>query len=187
MKIKNAVCVAVCVLLVLAVAQLGYAAEHPAEHPADHAAVEAKHEVTKEELADAIEEYVQKDAALKGGYFTIYDEIAGKPLALSLVRVHKDRLATIGDGVYFACADFETPEGKMYDLDIFMKIKDPEKRHFKVTDISVHKEAGVARYTWYEEGGIWKKHYMEGSQSKGSMMKQERPSEGSMMKHEHPQ
>jgi hypothetical protein len=188
MKTKNVFHIAVFALLVVAVAQWGYAAEHPKEHPTTQPAKGAKSEVSKEELAVAIKDYVKKDAALKGGYFMVYDEKAGKPLALSLLKVHKERLSTIGDGVYFACADFKTPEGKVYDLDIFMK--GPDRNHLAVTEVSVHKEAGLERYTWHEEGGIWKKHYMEGSQPKGSSMKHEHPAEhptrGSATKEEHP-
>ncbi len=135
------------------------AAEHPAEQPAEHPKA-AKQEVkkaepvTKEELAKAIEEYVKKDARLKGGYFLVYDKVAKKALVLTLDKVHKKRLATLGHQKYFACADFRTPEGKVYDLDIFMK--GPSKDQLKVKKITVHKEDGKARYTWYEEGGVWK-------------------------------
>jgi len=108
-----------------------------------------------EDLAKAIEGYVQKDAALKGGYFVVYDPVAKQPLALTLVKVHKDRLSKMGDDTYFACADFTTPDGKVYDLDVFMQGADAGS--LKATEVSVHKEAGKARYGWAEENGIWKK------------------------------
>ena len=198
MRSKGVIQIAVVALMVLAISNWSFAAEHPKEHPAEHPTKGEKAEISKEKLAEAIKDYVKKDSALKGGYFMVYDEKAGKPLALSLVKVHKERLSTIGDGVYFACADFETPAGKVYDLDIFMK--GPDKHHLTVTEISVHKEAGLERYTWHEEGGIWKKHHMEGSASKGSETKgsgskhehqAEHPSQGSASKgsdskHEHP-
>ena len=114
----------------------------------------------------------------------MYDKTAGEPLVLTLLKVHKERLATVGEGVYFACADFVTPTGKIYDLDIFMQ--GPDKDHLAVTEISVHKEAGKARYTWYEKGGIWSKKsvaHMEGSASKHHMAPEgEHPAEGSGMK-----
>jgi len=190
---------AVLLVAVLAIAGWSYAAEHPAEHPTEAAAPG----ITKDQLADAIRKYVKKDSKLKGGYFVVYDKKAQMPLALTLKKVHKDRLSTIGEGVYFVCADFETPAGKVYDLDIFMK--GPDKDHLAVTKVLVHKEAGVERYTWYEEGGIWKKKFVvvhkeagverytwyeeggiwkkkfvEGSAPKGSETK------GSASKHEHP-
>ncbi len=188
MRRKSVWRVAILVVGLLAIGGWLYAAEHPekasaAEHPEKASAAEHPEEagaagITKEELADAIKSYVKKDSALKGGYFMVYDSAAGKPIMLSLQKVHEDRLSSIGHGVYFACADFETPDGKVYDLDIFMK--GPDKDHLAVTKVLVHKEDGVARYTWHEEGGKWKKHYVEGSAPKGSASK------GSATEHEHP-
>ena len=109
------------VVAVLAVAGFVYAAEHPAEHPttgeqaehpAEHPAPARESAMTKEDLAEAIERFVKDDAVLKGGYFLVYDKMAGKPLVLTLKKVHKDRLATIGHGVYFACADLYSPIAK---------------------------------------------------------------------------
>lgn len=132
-------------------------AEHPAEHPTDKPEGETKAAAgfSKEELAKSIADYVKKDAKLKGGYFLVYDKKNKEALALELVLVHKDRLSKIAKDVYFACADFKTSKGKIYDLDIFMK--GTEKGNLMVTEISVHKEANKPRYTWYEESGIWKK------------------------------
>lgn len=131
-------------------------AEHP-EHPVEKpkGETEATTGFNKEELAKSIGDYVKKDAKLKGGYFLVYDKKNKEALALELVLVHKDRLSKIAKDIYFACADFKTSKGKIYDLDIFMK--GTEKGNLMVTEISVHKEAKKPRYTWYEEGGIWKK------------------------------
>jgi len=126
------------------------AAEHPKEHPVDMAGQSG---VTKENLAMIINAYVAKDAALKGGYFLFYDDKTKKPLVLSLDRVHEDRLSKVAADTYFACADFKTPTGKMYDLDIFMKGKD--KNSLEVTEITVHKENGKERYKWLESDGVW--------------------------------
>lgn len=129
------------------------AQEHPREHPSEHP-TSKKAEVTKESLAKAITDYVTSESDLKGGYFLFFDKEQDKPLALKLDKVHKDRLSTLGDDVYFACADFEDTGGDMYDLDIFMK---KGMRGFNVTDISVHKKNGEARYDWVEKEGIWSK------------------------------
>ncbi len=135
--------------------------EHPAKQPGEHPAKqeESKGEVskplTKADLAEAIETYVKNDAALHGGYFLVYDNQAQKSCILALEKVHKDRLSKVGLDEYFACADFKTPEGKVYDLDIFMKGTD--KDHLEVMEIALHKEDGKERYTWYEQKGIWKK------------------------------
>lgn len=125
------------------------AQEHPHEHPTSK-----KAELTKESLAEAIASYIEDDSELKGGFFLVYDKEQGKALALKLDKVHEDRLATLGNGNYFACADFNGTDGSVYDLDVFMK----EKRgDLKVYDISVHKKDGEARYGWVEKDGVWSK------------------------------
>ena len=141
--------VAVVVVALLVAPALIVVAEHP-EHPS----TSKRTRVTKEELAVVITDYVDKESALKGGYFLVYDKIAEKALVLSLLKVHKERLSKVGKETYFACADFETPEGKVYDLDIFMK--GPNKDELVVTQITVHKEDGEPRYTWYKDGKVWK-------------------------------
>jgi len=127
--------------------------EHPGEHPREHP-TSKKAEITKESLADAITKYVADDAGLKGGFFMVYDTEQGKPLALTLEKVHKDRLASLGDGVYFACADFNATDGSVYDLDVFMK---DTGKGLEASDVSVHKKNGEARYGWVEKDGIWMK------------------------------
>lgn len=123
--------------------------EHPKEHPKGKGAG-----VTKDAIAKAIQDYVQKDAGLKGGYFLVYDPVAKMPLALTLDRVHDDKLCQVSEQVCFACADFKTPEGKVYDLDFFVK---HAKSGLEVTEISVHKEDGKPRYNWTEKDGVWSK------------------------------
>lgn len=124
------------------------AGEHPEEHPQE------KKPVSAESLAEAISAYIQNDSALKGGYFSVYDPVAGKPLALTLDKVHRDRLSQVEEGLYFACSDFKTPEGKTYDLDFFMSDKG---QGLQVGEVTIHKEEGKARYGWVEEGGVWKR------------------------------
>lgn len=128
------------------------AEEHPQERE-EHPKAE-KPEVTKETLAKVIKEYIQKEAKMKGGFFLIYDPLAKKTLALNLEKIHEDRLSPLGDGLYFACADFRTPEDTFYDLDFFVK---EAESGLEVNEITIHKEAGKARYTWVEEKGIWKR------------------------------
>lgn len=173
--------IGVAVALVMA-SGMAYALEdiHPTgvEHPP---AVMKKADVTKEELATAIKGYVKKEAALKGGYFLVYDRVDQKPLVLSLTKVHKERLSRVGPNTYFACADFTTPKGTVYDLDIFMKGHD--KDNLSVTQITVHKKDGKERYTWHEKDGIWKMRPIMGAE--GSAHKMEHP-EGSSHKTEHP-
>ena len=132
-------------------AGLALAQEHPKEHPKG----KTPSAVTKEDLADVITDYVKNDAELKGGYFLVYDSVAKKPLALTLDKVHREKLTRVAENTYFACADFKTQEGTSYDLDVFMK--GPSKDKLTVTEVSVHKEEGKERYGWIEKDGTWTK------------------------------
>lgn len=123
--------------------------EHP-EHPEDKAASG----MTLDALAVAITEYVERDAKLKGGFFLVYDTVDKKPLQLQLVKVHKDKLATLGDGLYFACTDMKAANGTVYDFDFFMQQTD---EGIETTEVTVHKKSGKPRYGWKEVDGTWKK------------------------------
>ena len=140
------------VLGLLQVASLG-AQEHPTEHPTNITTKTAA--IDKHILAAAIQSFITEDAALKGGAFLVIDDKNGHVLRLTLDKVHRDRLSKVGNDTYFACADFTTPKGKTYDLDIFMKGIDPSD--LSVVEIAVHKEGGKARYTWAEKKGTWVK------------------------------
>lgn len=126
--------------------------EHP-EHPENGAVV------TKDQLADAVKEYVDEEAAANEGIFVVTDESTGETLELVFDKVHRERLSKVGENKYFACADFTTKDGKVYDLDVFMEGADKDSLEF--SEFSVHKEDGVERYTWYEEEGVWKKKPVE--------------------------
>ena len=140
-------------ILLLTSYMAAFAQEHPSEHPKEHPGSE-KAAITNESLAEAIINYINNDATLKGGFFLVYDREQGKTLTLTLEKVHKDRLVSLGDSVYFACADFSGTDGKVYDLDIFMK---DDTDGLRATDISVHKLDGKARYNWVEKDGVWSK------------------------------
>ncbi|HEX9652108.1 MAG TPA: hypothetical protein VGA99_00225 [bacterium] len=142
------------VLLIFGLAAGAFAQEHPEhpkqEHPKEHP--KGAGNVTTESLAEAIAGYIKKDTALKGGYFCLYDANAKAPLALKLDKVHQDKLAKVNEGLYFACSDFKATDGKMYDLDFFMKATESG---LEVSEVMIHKEAGSPRYGWVEEGGVW--------------------------------
>ena len=137
--------------------------EHPtgskkAEHPTATITpqVVQGEKITLQNLAQAIESFVEADINLRGAFLVI-DPSTNEVLKLNLEKVHKERLSHIGDDVYFACADFNADNGKVYDLDIFLRGKNTDE--LTVTEISVHKEDGIARYDWQEENGIWVKIY----------------------------
>ncbi len=108
--------------------------------------------MTLKALAVAISGYIDEDSKLKGGFFLVFDTVDKKPLQLQLVKVHKDKLATLGDGLYFACTDMKAADGTVYDLDFFMKQSD---EGFETTEVLVHKKSGEPRYGWKEVDGVW--------------------------------
>jgi len=83
-----------------------------------------------------------------------HTEYKGKDLALDLIKVHDDRVSSLGNGKYFACVDMKAAAGTTYDIDFFMTGKPGA---MKVTETSVHKVNGKPLYNWKEEGGVWKK------------------------------
>jgi hypothetical protein len=119
------------------------------EHPTSKKSV-----LTNEALADAVTDYVKRETNLKGGYFLFFNSKQNMALALTLNNVHKERLATLGGGIYFACADFKSVDDDTYDLDIFMK---EDEHGLEIYDIDLHKKNGQARYVWVEKKGIWSK------------------------------
>jgi|TARA_Y100000310_G_scaffold283688_1_gene305861 hypothetical protein len=127
--------------------------EHPAEHPAEHPVKLSTVAVTKDNLADAVKQFVKDESKKTKGAFQMNDEEKEEVLSLTLQKIHKDRLANLGDNTYFVCADFETAKGTVYDIDIFMTGASADS--LKPVEISVHKEEGVERYTWMEVEGIW--------------------------------
>ncbi len=154
MKTKFISILAMLVLVFMGSSQVLLAQEHPAEHPQEH---KPKHRpITKETLAEAIENYIAEAAKKHDGYFVFKNEYeGGKELKLKLIKVHKERLAKLEDGSFFACADLKTPDNQIYDLDFMMKGTHADD--LKLTNIWVHKKNGKPYYTWYEENGVWKR------------------------------
>ena len=134
-------------------AVVAFAQDHP-EHPKAKPAA-SKPSVSKEAIGTAIRDWVGKDSKLKGGFFLVYDGTAKKPLVLTMQKVHDDKLAQVGEGTYFACADFKAEDGTVYDLDVFMK--GDSAKDLDTTEVTIHKENGKERYGWKEEGGVWKR------------------------------
>lgn len=114
--------------------------------------------ISKEALAGAIRGHVKRKSEAGGGFFLVHDHKNEQDLKLRLIKVHDDKLAQVGENMYFACADFKTPEGKIYDIDIFMKGTSADS--LSLTQIAVHKEEGKERYTWHLKEGIWTKKEM---------------------------
>src|SRR5207247_9466350 len=77
---------------------IALAQQHP-EHPKgdhEHPKSEAKPSLTKDEMADAVEDYVKKESAKNSGAFVVKDSVEEKDLSLTLKEVHRERLSQVG-------------------------------------------------------------------------------------------
>jgi hypothetical protein len=123
--------------------------EHPKEHP-EHPKSEKK--VSTDEIDKAIQAHIEKTAKAAGGKFPVKDDVLKKTWELELVKVHKDKLQALADGTYFACVDLKAADGTMVDVDFFLK---KEGDGLAVSDTTVHKINGKARYSYVEKDGVW--------------------------------
>ncbi len=122
--------------------------EHPKEHPKKDA---AGAEATTADISAGIKKHIEAESKKDGKFHAQHE---GKDLALTLVKVHDDRLSSLGGDKQFACVDMKAADGTIYDLDFFLSGKPGS---MKVTETTVHKVGGKPLYNWKEEGGIWKK------------------------------
>jgi hypothetical protein len=152
---------AVSVALFLAPAMPLFAAEHPQirVQPLPQTTTSAPQSgtptmvVSKADISAGIKRHIASDRK-KSGDKKFHVNYRGKDLALDLVRVHDDRLSSLGSGKYFACVDMKATDGTIYDIDFFMA---GQPGSVGVTETSVHKINGKPLYNWKEEGGLWKK------------------------------
>ena len=110
-------------------------------------------EVSRADISAGIKRHIASDRK-KSGDKKFHVNYRGGDLALDLLKVHDDRLSSLGGGRYFACVDMKATDGTIYDIDFFMA---GQPGSMSVTETSVHKINGKALYNWKEEGGVWKK------------------------------
>jgi hypothetical protein len=158
----------VCALVVGFPCLMTQAGEHPAEHPehpekaAEHPEHPAEHPEhptnddppSMEDVASFLEDYAKKSAEAGGGWMTIADDQTKGDRKMVLDKIHRERLAKTGEKTYFVCADFKADDGKIWDLDFWVS---QSEHGLTVSETMIHKEAGVARYSWFEADGIWKR------------------------------
>ena len=104
---------------------------------------------------DRVAIFIKSHVRKKGRTFRIKNPDTGKSLRLTLVKVHRNRLSEVVKNVFFVCADFKAKDGKVYDLDFWVKF---DKGTLKVTKDMLHKIDGKPRYTWFQDkkDGLWK-------------------------------
>lgn len=129
--------------------------EHPQEHP-KKAPPKQEHPAAKPastaDLEKAIREHVEETAKKNDGKFPVKDDVLKKTWQLTLVRVHTDKLTQLSDTTYFACVDFKADDETVVDVDFYLEQKNDK---LEVTDTSVHKVNGVARYLYEKKGDFW--------------------------------
>jgi len=125
--------------------------EHPKEHPKEHPAAKA---ATTADIDKAIRAHIDATSKKNNGTFPVKDDVLKKTWALKLDRVHSDKLTALDKDNYFACVDFIADDGTKVDVDFFLKSRGD---NLEVTDTSVHKINGVARYNYQKEGDYWKR------------------------------
>ena len=110
-------------------------------------------EVSTADISSGIKKHID-DERKKSNDKKFHVNYRGKELGLDLIKVHDDRLSTLGGGKYFACVDMKAADGTIYDIDFFMA---GQPGSMKVTETSVHKVNARPLYNWKEEGGVWKR------------------------------
>jgi hypothetical protein len=134
----------ICFLAAFAFAQN----EHPkSEHPKGHPGKK----VTTGDLQKGIETHI-KDQSKTDGMFHVDDRVLNKTWNLKLVKVHTDKLTALDKDNYFACVDFKADDGTPVDVDFYMK---DDGGKLSVTDTTVHKVNGQARYMYEQKDGFW--------------------------------
>src|SRR6516225_12367122 len=130
-------------------APIGFTQEHPehptkkeeskkGEHPEHPKKGGEEKKVTKSEISAGIKKNIAAESK-KSSDKKFHVDYEGKDLALDLVKVHDDRLSSLGEGKYFACVDMKATDGTTYDIDFFMGGKPGD---MKVIETSVHKVNG---------------------------------------------
>jgi len=110
-------------------------------------------EVSKADISAGIKRHIANDTK-KSNDRKFHVKYQNKDIALDLVKVHDDRLSSLGGGKYFACVDMKAANGTIYDIDFFMA---GQPGSMRVTETSVHKVNGKPLYNWKEENGVWKR------------------------------
>lgn len=124
--------------------------EHPkAEHPEHPTATKA---ISTADLESKIREIIDQKSKDTGS-LRLDDPVTKAVWMLKLDKVHTDRLTQLDPATYFACVDMIASNGRKVDVDFFLKDRGGK---LEMTDMTVHKIDGVARYNWAEQC-YWKR------------------------------
>lgn len=135
-------------LAIVVAGGVAIAQEHP-EHPTGKTAPKQQKSYSMDELEQAITATIQ-DAQKADGSYHLKD--GDKTWNMKLDHVHKERLSRLDPKTYFACTDFKSDDNHVVDVDFFMK---DDGQKLVLSDQSLHKVDGKARYNWKEKDGYW--------------------------------
>lgn len=99
-------------------------------------------------FALAVRRHVRGIAAASGGVFALRDDVLKKRWELKMGRIHQNKLASLGQGRYLACVDFEEDGGgQEVDLDFYAL---QTKEGWKIEKTLIHAVRGVPRFAYDE-------------------------------------
>lgn len=100
-------------------------------------------------FALAVRRHVRGIATASGGVFALRDDVLKKRWELKMGRIHQNRLASLGQGRYFTCVDFEEDGGgDAVDLDFYAV---QTKEGWKIEKTLIHAVRGVPRFAYDED------------------------------------
>ena len=118
----------------------GQKKEHPEEHPQGSKGFDLKKDYTA-----AVSGHIG-DRAKTDGAFNVLDKKLKKEWNLDLIRIHNDKIVSLGKDRYFACADFKDHSSdKVIDLDFYATWT---AKGWEIEPALIHKVEGVRRYTY---------------------------------------
>ncbi len=118
---------------------------------AHNPAVEPVPGVMTSDIDAGIRKHIRDVSEAHGGIFPLVDH--DEELALKLVKVHTEYLATLGPHEHFACVDLVDANGDVHDVDFFIH-GDPGS--MAVTRTLPHKLNGIPYYFWQQnDKGTW--------------------------------
>jgi len=125
--------------------------EHPKqEHPKQGQPIAKP--VSMATLEKAIKDQIAEKVKANGGKLPVRDEVLNKTWQLELVRVHTDKLTQLDDKTYFACVDFKAEDGRLVDVDFYMK---NDNGKLIPADTTVHKVDGKPRFNYEKKDNYW--------------------------------
>ncbi len=116
--------------------------------------------LASDDIAAAVNMYVNAAAGNDGEYFVVFDENKHKEVRLKPGTGDCKMVGKVADNMYFACAEFLSADGDTYDLDIFVTGKN--KNDLMFAELMIHSVNGRKRFEWYTDDGLWKRKPVTG-------------------------